>query len=95
MCGGYGLNLQYCHRAIYYDNDWDYATRAQSEDRIHRLGQEHDVEITDIAADAKIDMRILDCLDRKVRLSNEIKERIHEQRDLRDWLNPKNLSRTA
>ena len=86
--GGYGLNLQFCHHAIYYDNDWDYATRAQSEDRIHRLGQEHAVEITDISADAKIDRRILDCLNRKVRLSDEVKEQIAVNGDLKKWLNP-------
>lgn len=73
VCGGYGLNLQFCHRMIYYNNDWDFATRAQSEDRVHRMGQAHDVDIVDLVSTAKIDQRIIDCLDRKERLSEVFK----------------------
>ena len=65
VCAGYGLNLQHCSQMIYYNNDWDYATRAQSEDRLHRIGQGRNVIIWDICAEAGIDRRILDCLYRK------------------------------
>ena len=72
-CAGYGLNLQFCDCAIYYSNDWNWATRIQSEDRIHRIGQEHEVRITDIYALDTIDTRILRCLDKKEKLSESFK----------------------
>lgn len=80
VCGGYGLNLQFCHKAIYYNNDFNYATRAQSEDRIHRIGQEYEVEIDDILSDGRIDERIVDCLDRKENLSEQFKRKLKENR---------------
>lgn len=93
-CGGYGLNLQFCHRSIYYDNDFDYATRAQSEDRIHRIGQDHDCEIINIMADEKIDERIVNCLDRKENLCDAVRSQIKAQgkESLRDYLNGKNTN---
>lgn len=64
-CGAYGLNLQFCHKIIFYNNDFDLATRAQAEDRVHRMGQTHEVEIIDICAEDTIDTFIKDCLLRK------------------------------
>ena len=75
-CGGYGLNLQHCHQAVYYSNDWDWGTRAQSEDRLHRFGQTHTVTLTDIVAENTIDERILKCLLRKESLSNDFKSNL-------------------
>lgn len=76
VCGGYGLNLQFCNQAIYYNNDFNYATRAQAEDRIHRIGQDKDVVMIDILSNAKIDSRIIDCLDRKESLSESFKREL-------------------
>lgn len=87
-CAGFGLNLQFCHNAIYYSNDWNWATRAQSEDRLHRLGQAHDVFILDICANSKIDERIMRCLWRKENLSDEFKRRIGKK-NLVAWLDGK------
>lgn len=89
VCGGYGLNLQFCHQAIYYNNDFNFATRAQSEDRIHRIGQEYEVDIYDICAFSKIDVRILSCLERKESLCDAMKEQIKIKANLKDWLNGK------
>lgn len=75
-CAGYGLNLQYAYQAIYYNNDWDWATRAQSEDRLHRIGQTHDVMLTDIYARGTIDARILHCLDTKESLVQQFKKSV-------------------
>ena len=61
-CAGYGLNLQFCSYIIYYSNDWDYATRAQSEDRVHRIGQNKNVHIIDICAAYTLDEKIIKCL---------------------------------
>ena len=78
-CGAFGLNLQFCHRIIFYSHDWNWGTRAQAEDRVHRLGQTHDVIITDIAAEDTIDISILRCLFRKENLSDKFKTEIDRQ----------------
>ncbi len=75
-CAGYGLNLQFCRRVVYYSNDWDWATRIQSEDRVYRIGQEHTVEILDILAGGTLDMKIMRCLTRKERLEDAIKREL-------------------
>ena len=79
-CGAYGLNLQFCRRIIYYSNDFDLATRLQSEDRIHRIGQTREVLITDICADSTIDRFITSCLIRKERLADAFKKELHERK---------------
>ena len=75
-CAGYGLNLQFCHTVIYYSNDWDWATRIQSEDRVYRLGQENPVDIYDISAAGTLDQKIMRCLTRKERLEEAIKREL-------------------
>lgn len=72
-CAGYSLNLQFCHNIIYMSNDWDLGTRLQSEDRVHRIGKDHKVNIIDICASDTIDEQILRCLWRKERLLDSIK----------------------
>jgi SNF2 family DNA or RNA helicase len=92
QCGAYGLNLQFCSYIIYYSNDWDYATRSQSEDRVHRIGQESNVHIVDICALNKLDERILKCLENKEDLVESFKKEIEEQKDkkfLELWLSCK------
>jgi SNF2 family DNA or RNA helicase len=88
-CAGYGLNLQFCNNVIYYSHDWDWATRAQSEDRVHRMGQEHTVNITDICCYDSIDGRILKCLYRKEQMVDSFKSWIAAMKDkseLRKWI---------
>lgn len=75
-CAGYGLNMQFCHNVIYYSNDWDFATRIQSEDRVYRLGQSHKVEIIDICAQQTLDVKIMRCLARKEGLEEAIKREL-------------------
>lgn len=82
-CAGYSLNLQFCHKIIYMSNDWDLGTRLQSEDRVHRYGQKHRVEILDICAENTIDERILSCLRRKEDLLDNIKRGIKQKQDIR------------
>lgn len=80
-CGAYGLNLQFCHKIIFYNNDFNLATRFQAEDRVHRIGQSHVVEIVDIVTDNTIDGFIADCLTRKKRLAEAFKRQIKEEQD--------------
>lgn len=92
-CVTYGLNLQFCHHMIYYNNDWDWATRAQSEDRVHRAGQTETVRIVDICANSTIDERVLDCLSRKERLSDCFKEAL-KTRNIYEWIDGKDTNDT-
>lgn len=85
-CGGFGLNLQFCSYMVYYSNDFDWRTRAQSEDRIHRIGQRNNVHIIDICAVNKIDERILSSLWRKERLSDSFKKAVASKNDMSKWL---------
>ena len=80
-CGAYGLNLQFCHKVIFYNNDFDLATRLQAEDRVHRIGQEHPVEIIDICARDAIDGFISDCLSRKENLAEAFKKEVKKNQD--------------
>lgn len=75
-CGAFGLNLQFCHNVIYYSNDFDWGTRAQSEDRVHRLGQTKQVHIYDILASLTIDERIVNCLIKKENLVDNFKNEL-------------------
>ena len=93
-CAGYGLNLQFCSYAIYYSNDWDWATRSQSEDRIHRMGQKENVHILDIYAWNTLDGRILNCLESKEKLVDSFKGQIEKMKnniDLKNWIDGKGL----
>lgn len=85
-CAGYSLNLQFCHRIIYMSNDWDLGTRLQSEDRIYRYGQTHNVEITDICAENTIDEQIIKCLRKKENLLDSIKDNIKNMQDIKGAL---------
>ncbi|MBP3721745.1 MAG: DEAD/DEAH box helicase [Selenomonadaceae bacterium] len=80
-CGAYGLNLQFCHNIVYYSNDFDLATRMQSEDRVHRIGQEEDVYIYDIYCPETIDQFIIDCLDKKENMVETFKKWITKWRE--------------
>lgn len=84
-CAGFGLNFQFCNTAIYYSNDWDWATRAQSEDRLHRIGQDKDIMIIDICALSKIDERILRCISRKENLVDAFKKQL-KSKNLKSWI---------
>ena len=85
-CAGYGLNLQFCNYVIYYSNDWDYATRIQSEDRVHRMGQKNNVHFIDICAANTLDERILKCLERKENLIDCFKYELEQQKDKKQEL---------
>lgn len=85
-CAQFGLNLQFARNEIFYNNDWDWGTRAQAEDRVHRAGQTRDVHIWDIYAPGTLDATIIDCLSRKERLSDHIKSEIASHNNARETL---------
>mgnify|MGYP001561632318 CR=1 FL=1 len=61
-CGGHGLTLNEAHYVIYYNNAFKYSERLQSEDRCHRIGQNHKVVYIDIQCSGSIDDRIANAL---------------------------------
>lgn len=96
-CGAFGLNLQFCSYAIYYSNNFTWATRYQSEDRIYRAGQENNVHIIDIVCNNTIDERIQESLMAKQSIVNNFRRNIDkfkDKDDLERWLsNAKKVSR--
>lgn len=70
--GGTGLNLQTsgCQTVIFYNNDFNYITRAQAEDRTHRLGMKGAVTYFDLVADKSVDKHVLSNLRNKKSISS-------------------------
>ena len=66
---GFGLTLTAATNVIYYANDFDLATRMQSEDRCHRIGQNNRVTYVDLITPGSIDQRIVRALRDKIDLS--------------------------
>lgn len=63
--GGHGLTLNEAAYTVYYENEFKYANRAQSEDRNHRIGQTRRPTYVDLWADCGIERRIRDALAEK------------------------------
>lgn len=64
--GGEGINLQFCHYVINYDLPWNPMKLEQRIGRVHRLGQEHDVHIYNLAIANTIEENILALLHTKI-----------------------------
>lgn len=64
--GGEGINLQFCHHVINYDLPWNPMKLEQRIGRVHRLGQEHDVHIYNLAIQQTVEEDILELLHVKI-----------------------------
>lgn len=84
-CGTFGLNLQCCQNIIFADHTFDYAQRIQAEARIFRMGQENNVTYYDINCNCGLDRLIRGCLNKKVKLLDEVKKEI-EKVGVKEWL---------
>lgn len=60
--GGEGINLQFCNHMINYDLPWNPMRLEQRIGRIHRLGQERDVHIYNMATKHTVEEHILKLL---------------------------------
>lgn len=70
---GWGLTLTEADTAIYYSNSYNWEHRDQSEDRIHRIGQQSDsVTYYDLVAVNTVDERILEILQSKAEFSKSV-----------------------
>ena len=63
---GYGLTLTEANLVVYYANDFNLETRAQSEDRAHRIGQKNNVTYVDLITEDTIDEKIVKSLQAKI-----------------------------
>lgn len=69
---GYGITLTQANVAIYYSRDFRLDNRLQSEDRIHRIGQENPVLYVDLYSPGTIDEKVVAALRSKFNLSAQV-----------------------
>ena len=67
-----GLTLTRASTMVYYSNNYSLETRLQSQDRIHRIGQDNKCTYIDLVVPNTIDEAILKRLEEKKELSNEV-----------------------
>ena len=65
---GEGRNLQFCHVMVNYDLPWNPMQIEQRLGRLHRIGQSHDVELTNLVTAGTIDDHLLRVLETKINL---------------------------
>lgn len=85
-CGGHGLTLNESHYVIYYNNAFKYSERLQSEDRCHRIGQEHKVVYIDIQCSRTIDDRIANALAAKGDAAETFKREVNKVKNKKEQL---------
>lgn len=66
--GGEGRNLQFASVLINYDLPWNPMKIEQRIGRLHRIGQQHEVQIVSLCNAHSAEERILDVLDRRIHL---------------------------
>lgn len=66
--GGEGLNLQFYRRIVNFDLPWNPMRIEQRIGRVHRMGQDHPVEIVNFYLASSIEERILKILDEGINL---------------------------
>jgi SNF2 family DNA or RNA helicase len=65
---GEGRNLQFCHAMVNLDLPWNPMQIEQRIGRLHRIGQQHDVVLSNIVGVGTIEERLLDVLESKINL---------------------------
>lgn len=79
--GGHGLTLNEAAHAIYYENEFKYSHRAQSEDRNHRIGQARRPTYIDMWADCGIEQRIRKALAEKGNAAESFRREVKAVKD--------------
>ncbi|WP_052344286.1 DEAD/DEAH box helicase [Bacillus ndiopicus] len=70
--GGEGINLQFCSHVINYDLPWNPMKLEQRIGRVHRLGQNEDVQIYNLAIENTIEQHILSLLYKKIDVFEQV-----------------------
>ncbi len=91
--GSEGRNLQFCRQMVNFDLPWNPMRIEQRIGRIHRLGQEGDVQVYNFAAGGTIEAHILELLDAKINMFqlvvgelDMILGNLKEKKDLEDLI---------
>lgn len=82
--GGHGLTLNEAHHAVFYENGFKYAERAQAEDRCHRIGQARPVTYLDLVCRRSIDERIQRALADKADVVEAFRRQVQQVKDKKD-----------
>lgn len=72
--GACGLNLTFASRVILVDPWWNPMVGAQAIDRVHRIGQEHSVDVYELIIANSVEERILQLQERKLQLAKSVME---------------------
>ena len=70
--GGEGLNLQFANTMVNFDLPWNPMKVEQRIGRIHRIGQERDVYVVNLAYRDTIEEHVLEILDKKINLFRSV-----------------------
>jgi SNF2 family DNA or RNA helicase len=65
---GEGRNLQFCHLMVNFDLPWNPMQIEQRLGRLHRIGQTHEVIVTNLVSAGTLEDRILEVLEAKLHL---------------------------
>lgn len=76
--GGIGHTMVAAHLMTYYSNTYSLRERLQSEDRIHRIGQDENCLYTDLIADRTVDELIVESIHNKKDLDTYVREKMTE-----------------
>lgn len=68
----FGLNLTTASYAIYYNNSLKLEDRLESEDRIHRIGQNRHAVYIDLVTEDTVEQKLLELLDKKQQIGATI-----------------------
>ena len=66
--GAEGQNLQFCHVLVNFDLPWNPMRLEQRIGRLHRLGQQQEVHVFNLAAAGTIEADVVDLLQNKIRM---------------------------
>ena len=66
--GGEGRNLQFCRVVVNYDLPWNPMRIEQRIGRVHRLGQERDIDVFNFTAGDTVESYVLDVLQKKLNM---------------------------
>ena len=78
---GYGLTLTLSHTVVYFSNSYDLEIRMQSEERVHRIGQNKKVTYIDLLTPKTVDEKIIKSLRKKINISSEVMGE-----ELKNWI---------
>jgi SNF2 family DNA or RNA helicase len=71
-CGALGLNLTCASRVILVDPWWNPMISEQAIDRVHRLGQTHDVDVYELIVNKTVEQKICSLCDSKRQLASGV-----------------------